>query len=215
MNLSGDVAPQASGISRSERPLVRRRRSRSFEHAVTGSLESLGQDHAEPVPSAATRTSEEDDVVAGGKKSRALRWVMASRLSPRAWSKPHSCNDFRAGTRAARILPGTVRFSGGHFTLQAGCQAFLVGSILRPGPLSLPGHGFARRGCFPASDTPVRLSHPDLPRQPWWWPSAGPAKEIDPEHRIVVAEVANGHLGLRRWGVTWMRLRRNTFAAST
>jgi hypothetical protein len=34
-------------ISRRERRLARRRRSWSLEHAVTGSLESLGQDRAE------------------------------------------------------------------------------------------------------------------------------------------------------------------------
>src|ERR1700730_16509025 len=38
-------------------------------------------------------------------KSRVPRWATRSRLSPRAWSKSNSSNDFRAGNRAARMRP--------------------------------------------------------------------------------------------------------------
>jgi hypothetical protein len=38
-------------------------------------------------------------------KSRVPRWAMASRLSPRAWSKSNFSNDLRAGNRAARMRP--------------------------------------------------------------------------------------------------------------
>ena len=95
------------------------------QHPVPG-LTGPDRDADRQVSLAGARRAEEDDVIFGDDEVQ--WWEMVSRLSPRAWSKSNSSNDFRDGNglpgcgphrrvtpgrrpRAADTPPGTLHGS--------------------------------------------------------------------------------------------------------